>query len=352
MNCLKYFRRMGVRYMSICNIPGGGYLTKEYGGYLPLELPVRRNEYFDCLSQKDVVRLDCGRSAFWYALAVIKPSKLYVPYLNCQNSTDPADALGIPYEYYRLEDDLTPMGIEPGEGEAVIWINYYGNARTEQIQKVARLCRNTNLIVDNCQAFFSEPLEGAYNCYSARKFFGVCDGAYLIKNDIEKLDLPEGESAQHALFLMSVLEHSTNELYPKSLANEERLGKEVHTMSALTRRILQSVDYEQVKGIRKRNMLRLHRKLEKYNEFSVNIDSDTHMYYPLLIEDEELRQRIVARHIYTPTWWRHVPSYFEENTLETRLSKYMLMIPIDQRYKEEDMDDISRIILEEYQGGR
>lgn len=319
---------------------------------MPLELPVKRKEYFDNLPEKDVVRLDCGRSAFWYALAVIKPTKLYVPYLNCQNSTDPADALGIPYEYYRLDVDLTPMGIEPGEDEAVMWINYYGNAGKEQIHKVVSLCRGSNLIIDNCHAFFSEPLDGVYNCYSARKFFGVCDGAYLIKNDIEKLDLPEGESAQHALFLMSVLEHSTNELYPESLANEERLGKEVHAMSALTRRILQSVDYEQVKDIRKKNMLRLHSKLEKYNEFSVNIDSDTHMYYPLLIEDEELRQRIVARHIYTPTWWRHVPSYFEENTLETRLSKYMLMIPIDQRYREKDMDDISRIILEEYQGGR
>ena len=324
-------------------------MEKEYGGYLPLELPIQKKEYFDSVPERDIVRLYCGRSTFWYALKLIQPKKLYVPYLNCKNSTDPADMLGIPYEYYRLADDLTPDRIYPKEDEAVLWINYYGNATEQQIQKVVKLYSDTNLIVDNCHAFFSKPIDGIYNCYSARKFFGVCDGAYLIKNNIKRLDLLEGQSSTHAQFLMEVLEKGTNEVYPQSLINEERLGKDICSMSKLTQRILETIDYGRIKEIRKKNMLRLHKNLGKYNEFAVNIDSDTHMYYPLLISKAQLRQRIINRHIYTPTWWRHVPKYFSQETLETKLSKYMLMIPIDQRYEETDMDDISAIIIKEYE---
>lgn len=321
---------------------------KEYGGYLPIELPFWNSEYFDGFSKDNLVRLNCGRSAFWYALSVIKPSKLYVPYLNCDNSTDPADDLGIPYEYYCLDSDLTPKGIQPRSDEAVIWINYYGNASQEQIEKVRILCSNTNLIVDNCHAFFSEPLEEAYNCYSARKFFGVCDGAYLIKNSIPKIALPKSKSSDHMHFILASLEEGTNALYLENLKNEKRLGKTAMAMSDLTRRILSSIDYGRIRKIRKRNMLCLHSILEQYNEFNVNIESETHMYYPLLITNDNLRQKIVERHIYTPTWWRHVPAYFNEDILEVKLSKYMLMIPMDQRYNESDMRDIAEIILEEY----
>lgn len=324
-------------------------MRKEYGGYLPLELPKIKKEYFQSeLEAGGGVRLNCGRSTFWYALKVIQPTKLYVPYLNCKNSTDPAEMLGIPYEYYCLSDDLTPVGIEPKEDEAVLWINYYGNATGQQIKKVVELFKDTNLILDNCHAFFSKPIKGVYNCYSARKFFGVCDGAYLIKNNIEEMDLPEAQSAEYAQFLMSALERETNEVYPQSLINEARLGQEVCRMSKLTQGILETVDYELIKQMRKRNMLRLHKHLEKYNEFAVNINSDTHIHYPLLISRDELRQRVVDRRIYTPTWWRHVPMYFSEENLEVRLAKYMIMLPIDQRYSETDMDDIASIIMEEY----
>lgn len=73
-------------------------LMKEYGGYLQLELPMK-SEYFAYIPEKDIVRLDCGRSTFWYAFNIIKPKKVYVPYFNCINSTDPIEALGIEYEF-------------------------------------------------------------------------------------------------------------------------------------------------------------------------------------------------------------------------------------------------------------
>ena len=149
-------------------------------------------------------------------------------------------------------------------------------------------------------------------------------------------------------FILSSIEKGTNALYSENLENEKRLGKKAKLMSKLTQRILASIDYSRIRKVRKENMLYLHNILEKYNEFDVNIESDTHMYYPLLVSNHDIRQRIVGRKIYTPTWWKHVPNYFQSEILEARLSMYMLMIPIDQRYDTSDMLDISRIILEEY----
>ena len=105
------------------------------------------------------------------------------------------------------------------------------------------------------------------------------------------------------------------------------------------------------KKVRKRrnnNIYYLHELLGHLNEFSVNLESQTHVCYPLLITNDEIRERLVNRHIYTPTWWRHVPDYFSErDALEKRLAKYMLIIPIDQRYNDDDMKLISDIIHEE-----
>lgn len=130
---------------------------KEYGGYLQLELPVK-NEYFADISEKDIVRLDCGRSAFWYALNIIKPKKIYVPYFNCINSTDPIEALGIEYEFYRLDEELLPINISPQKDEALLWINYYGNASKKKFDYIKSVAKNTNVLVDHCQGFLQNLL--------------------------------------------------------------------------------------------------------------------------------------------------------------------------------------------------
>lgn len=321
---------------------------KEYGGYLPLELPLK-SEYFSDVSENDIVRLDCGRSAIWYAINDIKPSKIYVPYFNCKSITDHIDRLGIRYEFYYVNEDLLPVNIHPRADEAVIWINYYGNAKPYHIDIISKWCKITNLIIDNCHAFFCPPVEDAYNCYSTRKFFGVSDGAYLIKNNIKKIALDDSTSSENMYFLMACLEYGTNVLYAKNIDNENRLGRKVYQMSKLTRRILQSIDYDSIKQQRRDNFIILHSLLKDINEFCVNLDSTTHMCYPLLIMVDGLRDNLIKQRIYVPTLWRHVPEYFRENKLETKLSQYMLILPIDQRYKSDDMHAIATIVRREYE---
>ena len=321
---------------------------REWGGYLPLELP-QKNEYFSFVDEDDIVRLDCGRSTFWYALNDCKPSKLYVPYLNCINSTDPADSLGIPYEFYRLSDELLPVGINPNQNEAVLWVNYYGNSNSRKVKKLIE-SYDTNWIIDNCHAFFTEVFPKVYNCYSTRKFFGVCDGAYLIKENIKKIELPVSESAEEMTFSLKSIEKGTNACYKESLINENRLGNSPHLMSILTKRILSSIDYDNVQCVRTKNIMQLHKHLEKLNLFEIDLSSNTHICYPFLTNKFELRNKLLAKKIYIPTWWRHVPELLnnDESLIEVKLSNYMLILPIDQRYSTDDMDDLADIVLKEY----
>ena len=316
---------------------------KEYGGFIRLELP-KKKEYFSEIDEKDKLRLNCGRSTFYCAVKDSKVKKVYMPYLNCINSVDPILDAGAEVEYYYLNDDLTPKDIVPKKGEAVMWINYYGNATEEQKERVYK--QYEMLFIDNCDAFFSKPLDGAYNCYSTRKFFGVADGAYLVKRNLGKFQLADSFSAENTLFLLKTIEQGTNAVYQDNLYNEKRLKGTVAKMSKLTRRILSSIDYDCIQNKRYRNMIRLHRNLKVINQFEVNIKSNTHIYYPLLVFQDSLRSRLVKNHIYTPTWWKHVPEQSRNGKMETILSNYMLMIPIDQRYTEKDMDAITEIIME------
>ena len=317
---------------------------KEYGGYLSFELPKKR-EYFHNISGGKIAKLNSGRTAFWYAAKNIRPSKVYVPYLNCPNSVDPFIKQGIECVFYRLDQDLMPLGVEPKKNEAILWVNYYGNFSDQQIASVSERYQNTNLIIDNCHAFFAKPLSGCYNCYSTRKFFGVPDGAYLIADDLEKINLSTSVSYDQASFMLEAIDFGTNAAYPNHLKNEDRLAAaDEELMSKLTRRILESVDYDSIKRIRRKNLLKLHAFFESSNEFPVNLHSETHMFYPLLVHKDGLRERLIARRVFMPTLWRHVPDYFSKDVLETELTKYMLLLPIDQRYGEEDMNEIADIV--------
>ncbi len=314
---------------------------KEYGGYLPLELP-QGNEYYRSNDKYEVLSVNCGRTAFYCALLDAKPSKIYLPHFNCKMSLDPITDLGIDYEFYFLDDDLTPKDLMVKDNEMVLWINYYGNASLTQIKKVAE--NYPDLIIDNCHAFFNEPIPGVYNVYSCRKFFGVNDGAYLIKDKLSSIGLEPSYSYESSLHLLKSIDVGTNAAYVENLENERRLEHDYHLMSKLTHRILQSVDYEKVREIRLRNFNIMHSILGELNDFSINFETKPIMCYPFLFRSDNLRKTLIENKIYVPAWWAHVPIQCNHAKLESKLSQYLYALPIDQRYNDKDITYIGNLI--------
>ena len=306
-------------------------------------MPNEGNEYYESNKSFDVISLNSGRSTFYFAAKESKMRKIYLPIFNCEETAIPFRNLNIEIEYYKLDDNLLPKNISLKKNEYILWTNYYGNA-TEKEKKIIKR-RYSNLIIDNCHAFFSKPIKGAFNCYSTRKFFGVCDGAYLIKDNFKlsrniKLDT----SYQNFSHLIKQIDLGINFGYLNSLENEKRLNENYLKMSKLSKRILKAIDYKKVFNIRRRNFLELHKLLGEINEFPINIKSKTHMYYPFLIKDSHLRYKLIDKKLYNPFWWKHVIEKTEDYEIENQLSKYTVMLPIDQRYNLKDIFEIASLV--------
>ena len=317
---------------------------KEYGGYLPLEIQSYKGEFYETNNLFDVIRFNSGRSTFYFAAKLSKMKKIFLPYFTCDETKIPFTKLGIEVDYYLLDDELLPKGVVLQDDDYMFWTNYYGNASKSQINEVSK--RYKNLIIDNCHAFFSSPLKGAFNCYSTRKFFGVSDGAYLVKENLDfEENIEKDISYKNCNHLIKQIELGVNAGYSESLDNEIRLCEGFKHMSNFTQKVLESLDYDKIKKIRNRNFNLIHKILGDINQFPINVESKTHMYYPFLVNQSDLRYKLIESKIFNPFWWEHVLKIVPSNSIEYKLAKYTVMLPIDQRYDEDDISKISKIVL-------
>lgn len=316
---------------------------KEFGGYLPFESHLVNNtHFFDQYAGHKYLAVNCGRAAFFVAAKSMSIKRIWLPVLNCADTRVPFDDLGIEVLFYKLDDQLLPKLDSLESDEGILWTNYYGNASLENLRYIEEKYGG-NLIVDNCHAFFATPLQNAWNCYSTRKFFGVADGGFLVyptEYFCSEPNLPKGKSAAYMRHLFDQLHLGTNAGYPASQQNEDRLAVSYTRMSSLTDMLLRNIDYGKIRKIRTENILTLHSHLKDLNKFDINIESPDHMYYPFLHADEDLRYQLVQDKIYNPQWWKHVLSEVSTSNIEYKLSKFMIMLPIDQRYTLHDMNII------------
>ena len=71
-------------------------MQREFGGYLPLELPHGQELY----TGAGVLRLNCGRNAIVAALRDAGAKKVYLPYYNCNTVYDDVTRAGFAVEHY------------------------------------------------------------------------------------------------------------------------------------------------------------------------------------------------------------------------------------------------------------
>ena len=96
----------------------------------------------------------------------------------------------IKYEFYPINDRFEPAELpELKNNEYFIYVNYWG-IKSDTVHHLVKLY-GEKLIIDNVHDFFSSGYKGIWSFNSARKYFGVPDGAYLyspyrIKDRIER----------------------------------------------------------------------------------------------------------------------------------------------------------------------
>lgn len=322
----------------------------EFGGYLSLELK-KGNNYFERDRTLFFREFNSGRGAIVAALNAVTVSKVFIPYYNCHYVEETLIYNGFKVERYLLDDSFAPIIQDFSENDWLLYIDYFGLCNNELKFRLASEYKN--VIFDNTQSFYALPIQGdsVFNVYSCRKFFGTSDGAYLVwKNSMHVDEQYEQDfSWERSKYLLKSIETGTNGAYQDSLESENQIGYTVKEMSLLTKKIMQSIDYDDVQEKRRRNFMIVHEHLQHMNEMNISIQEySVPMIYPLMISKAEIRPKLIEEKIYIPQWWKYLLEILPETTLEHKLSKYLLPLPIDQRYSVEEIgimiDRIKRII--------
>lgn len=314
---------------------------KEYGGYLPLELH-DFGEYYASYAEH-LVMLQCGRMAVEYILKDTKIDHLYLPRYLC-----PSVALylkdSVKIEFYNIDENFNPVNVRLYKNDYLFWVNFFGIASLAQRKTILDCYKN--VIFDNTQAFYAKPFLPAYNIYSCRKFFGVNDGAYLIKEGIQRFPCERQYGYKEGDFLLKSLELGTNAAYSEYQNNEKNFEeKGLREMSVLAQKIMRGIDYSWVAEKRRQNFNTVHNRLKNLNELNISLPEDAvPMVYPLLITREGLRKYLIQNKVYVSQWWKIVLEDEKSNQFEKKLSEFLLPLPIDQRYTEDDMNYVCELI--------
>ncbi len=311
----------------------------EIGGYFELEL--NKDKGF----HPGAIRLNSGKNCLVYILKVNEYKKLYIPYYTCEVVLQQCVSLGIDYEFYCIDQNLDPeFKKEVKSNEALLYTNYFGikDATVLELSK-----KFNNLIIDNAQSFFSRQIKGVDSFYSARKFFGVPDGAYLYSNKVLSEELTRDKSFARFSHLLKRIDLGAEAGYPDFKSNEDYLSKQpIRTMSEITQALLCNINYEEVIRRRKRNFMYLHNHLGKSNMLRIPDDSGfIPMVYPFLSDQHGLRDHLISNRIFVARYWSHLLESSDRDTIEYFLASEMLPLPVDQRYDLNDMRTIISTVL-------
>lgn len=289
--------------------------------------------------------LNTGRNCFEYILKLRGYKHVLLPYYTCEVMLEPLRKLGISYSFYAIDPGLEPATLPVlHDKEAFVYTNYYG-LKQHAVEQLAKHY-GPRLIVDNSQAFFAPRINGIDTFYTARKFFGVADGAYVYADTPLDIELPRDESCSRMSHLLTRIDTCAESGYGDYLLHEEQLcNQPIKSMSRLTEHILCSIDYEQVRQRRITNYMVLERALYGSNKLSLDASESVPMVYPYWTENgNTLRDELRQQRIYIAKYWKNVLDW-NSPALEQSLANDLLALPVDQRYTPADIETIIPLII-------
>ena len=314
---------------------------KYIGGFFETESNLISNQG---LFHTDALSFQSGRASFNYLIRHIIPKKIYIPFYCCDALVEPILLNNINFEWYSVSENLLPKKeIFLGEGEFIIYINYFGiyNHNIDILyQRYGK-----SLILDNTQAFFDKQYENCFSFNSVRKFFGLPDGAYLYGlnkgNEYECLFRNTNISVKYLEMRSAGRQDEAFKLF---LEYEAQINSYLLRESDFSANILERLNYESIAAIRRKNYNLYHSVLEKYNLLKPTLsEKSIPHYYPFISAKGVSRDMLIEAGIFIPSFW---PDVLTRNLngfeYEKKLAKYLLPLPLDHRYAESDC----RIVIE------
>jgi hypothetical protein len=112
-------------------------------------------------------------------------------------------------------------------------------------------------------------------------------------------------------------------------------------MSNITKKMLQSMDYDTTARKRIENFNFLNKELSEFNLLKFSEITEPPLHYPLLLDIncDKIRSKLIENHIYCPKYWENILEWIPiKDCLEEKLVNNMIHFPIDQRYNLNDME--------------
>jgi hypothetical protein len=255
-----------------------------------------------------------------------------LPYYTCEVLLEPIKQCNIEFEFYHVDKQLNPLLKNAyASSEAILYINYFG-IKTETVKALSR--SRKNLIIDNSQSLFSDPIDSVDTFYSPRKFLGLPDGGFLYTSAPSSIKYEKGTSQELMSHLIKRIEHGAEEGYLHFSKNDAAISQlELKGMSTLTAQLIGNAAIEEIKQKRLNNFSILHEKLKSSNQLEIDLkEIDPPMVYPYLIKDgARLRKMLIENKIFVATYWKEILEYLPIDSYENYLVENLLPLPIDQR---------------------
>ncbi|MBY0450677.1 MAG: hypothetical protein K2X01_08655 [Cyanobacteria bacterium] len=350
--------------------PLGGYFETEETALLP---PTQSP---NPLIFQNAVTFTSGRAALLAILENLPPCQLYMPLYCCgvlQEALAPSPH--IQPCYYRLKAKPGSFLLEPElppdlpSDVRVLYVNYAGLQGTVVSTLLEQF--GTRLILDNTHAFFETPPTGCFGFNSARKFFGVPDGAlaYGLNSSQYSAFRPNNSlvTDEHLTLKAMGDDQAGYEIYAR---HEQQMSQSCRTdwaMSVYTLKILERINTDWVKARRRENYQYLRTAIASLKDTQPGLDNEWHLpvvlpidtipfaypFYPKQAVENplfssQLRQYLRDQQIYTPTLWPEVldtsGEELEAQSVEAKLSRDTLWLPLDHRYTPEDLTRLIAVL--------
>ena len=315
---------------------------KQIGGFLELELPTKASNY-----HSGAIALTTGRSCLHLILKRCRPSKIYFPFYTCNATYEPAKLCGVTQEYYGINEQLEPITFPKlNANEFFLYVNYFGIKNTA-VDELIQLY-GCQLIIDNTQAFFQTKYPTPWSFNSARKFFGVPDGAYLYSKFNLNPQLEPNLRVQYQ-HLIERLIGNLDSAYPIFQDNERILDSSIMSPSPLSLRLLENIDYKAVKERRNQTFKFVHNYVGQYNNIDIDVGSiDGPMCYPLITSKPIDKKQLYEYGFFIPVYWKEIlEKHVSGFEIEKYIASHLTAIPVDQRYYSADLLPLLNCLLSE-----
>lgn len=310
------------------------------GGFYELELPKTNNSF-----HKNAIELSTGRACLSLIIEIEQPKKVFIPFYACSALYEPLNQYNIEFEFYAIDKNLEPILLPSlKENELFIYVNYFG-LKNKFCDKLINLYKS-KVIIDNTHNFFHKGYKNIYSFTSARKYFGVPDGAYLYSpKNIEYKQYPRNITVNLEHNILR-LEEKYDLSYKKYLNNENLFNCNILRISKISQKILKTIDYTKIKKRRVQNYNFINDKLNNYNLLKILNDENSIPYcYPLLLNRKIEKNNFHINNIFIPTLWPDI--LLRENkdySFEKDFTQKLVPIPIDHRYNLNDMKNMLKIV--------